>query len=356
MIFFLAVLLTLVLFAELYSLLVGLRAIGFCYEFVSDCVEQGQEVPVRVCVINKSILPVTYLSADINFPADAILPDSAKTEKSDFRQSLKMNFFLWGKQAKTRLIPVSFHKRGLHYFRGAHIEKLDFAGLHNVAEDFVHMQHVLVYPKRLGADSLVSAMGEYCGDMIANRHLLRDPIITLGVREYTGREPMKTISWSQSARRGQLVVREFDYTRDLSCTVLMAVDGLLPNRMEQFDRCCSMARTVCQELTDRGIYVDFYTNSPIETMGKNKRFSWNCTVTADEQRDFLEGLALLYPGHVADTADVLASNAARAAGQHTAFVLIAPFDNQAVRDAVAILEEYSGMRVLLLCETDFAEE
>ena len=148
------------------------------------------------------------------------------------------------------------------------------------------------------------------------------------------------------------MVREFDFTRDLSCTVIMAGDGIMPAHTQKLDRCCSVARTVCRELTDRGVNVDFYTNCVMEGFGAKKRKHWKCVASPNDQQDLLQGLALISPSPVHCSADVLAVSAARSAGERTAFVLIVPFENESTRKAVRILEEYSNMRVMVILESD----
>lgn len=45
-----------------------------------------------------------------------------------------------------------------------------------------------------------------------------------GFREYTGREPLRSISWVQSARQSRFLVKEQENMTDLSCTILLDVE------------------------------------------------------------------------------------------------------------------------------------
>lgn len=353
MVFALLFLLCMGIAAELFSLHKGLKRIKFQYKPGKDQAEQGEEIPVTVEVDNTGLLPVSYLLAKTHFPIAAQLPEDVIHEKDLLQLTVDMVFRLWGRQGKRRTLTLCIEKRGVHYFRGALLESTDFLGMRKTWDFYDQQEQVLIYPRRLENAKLISAMGEFYGDMVAQRHLLRDPVLTMGVREYTGTEPMKTISWTQSARRSQLMVREFDFTRDMSCTVLLVADGMMPTQVDRLDHCCSIVRTVCQEMTDRGVNVDFYTNSPIEGFGSKKSSLWKCTSTSKNQQDLLRGLALLYPGPVGRSADDMAVSAARAAGRSTAFVMVAVYDNEAVRNAVRLLEEYAGTQVLLIKESDY---
>lgn len=351
--FFLAFILCVGLLAELLSLYAGMKKIRFQYRPKKEQAEQGEEIPVSIEVSNTGMMPVSYLMSKSHFPKAAQLPKNVTVEEDQFQQTVNMVFRMWGRQKRSRTVNISIEKRGVHYFRGAMLERTDFLGLRKVWDFYDQQEQILVYPRCLENQSLISAMGEYFGDLVARQHLLRDPVLTVGVREYTGAEPMKTISWSQSARRNQLMVREFDFTRDLSCTVLLAVDGMMPTHAERLDNCCNIVRTVCQELVDRQVNVEFYTNSPKEGFGAKNRTMWKCTATAGNQMDLLRGLAFLYPGPANCSGEIMAVSAARAAGHKTAFVVVAPFDNERIRNMVQTLEEYSGMRALLVLESDY---
>ena len=50
------------------------------------------------------------------------------------------------------------------------------------------------------ADSSADVLSGFLGDVSVRRFIYEDPVLTTGFREYTGREPMKHISWTQSAR------------------------------------------------------------------------------------------------------------------------------------------------------------
>ena len=356
MTFFLWFLLAMGVIAELMSLYVGIKRIRFQYSPKKEAVEQGEVVPVCVEVKNIGWMPISYLLVKAHFPVAAQLPEQAVVEKDQFHQTADLQFHLWGKEAKKRTVPIRLEKRGVHYLRGATLESTDFVGFRNVFDFYEQQEQVLVYPRCVESQELISAMGEYFGDMIAHRHLLRDPVLTIGVREYTGREPMKTISWAQSARRGQLMVRDFDYTRDLSCTVLLAGDGIMPVDAEKLDRCCALARTVCREMTEHGINVDFFTNCIMEGFGTTKTTVWKTVATPQNQQELLRGLALLAPAPVMFAADVLAVSAVRSVGNNTAFVLVAPNEDASIKRAVRVLEEYSQMRVMLILESDFFEQ
>ena len=46
----------------------------------------------------------------------------------------------------------------------------------------------------------------------------------LGYRGYTGREPLKDISWKQTAKLGELMVKNHDFTVDVDTAILVDME------------------------------------------------------------------------------------------------------------------------------------
>lgn len=352
MVVFLIVLVVLGVLLELISLRDSLDHVEFDCKPETDRTEPGTELALTVTVANTGILPISYIRAAIDCPLELQLPEGVRYDDQQFSKSVDSVFRLWGRQRVKRELTVSVRKRGVHVFHGATLNRGDFLGLRTTQRQYEFRHELLIYPRRMENSALRDALGSYCGDRIAQRHLIQDPILTMGVREYTGREAMKTISWSQSARRGSLMVRQFDYTRDLSCMVMLCANGIHPLDTETMDHCCAIARTVCEELTERGVNVDLYTNAAL--WGFAGRDVWSCSASAVHQGDMLETLARVY-GSAQCSPMALADVCARAAGSDTAFVVIAPHDSDAVRSALRILHDNTGADALLLTADAFQE-
>ena len=349
MVIFLIVLLVLGILLEISALYSGLRRIEFTYSPTKDRAEPGEPFALTAQLTNHSLLPATFLRSDISCPKDAQLPEGLEVQVGRYNKTVHSVYRLWGRQRLQRSIQLSLQTRGVHVFGDAGLHRGDFLGFKVISGTYPAHHEVLIYPKALDSAPLREALGTYCGDTIARRHLIRDPIITMGIREYSGREPMKTISWTQSARRGQLMVREFDYTRDLSCTVLLACDGLTPSTIPVLDRCCSIARTVCQELTDRGVNVELYTNAPL--WGYSNHGIWSCSASPGNLDDVLVTLARLFAASRC-TAQELASICSQAAERTTAFILIAAENSPGIQDALQLLHDTSGLNALLITADD----
>lgn len=160
--------------------------------------------------------------------------------------------------------PVSASARGFYLLAPLKLSCGDFLGLEEqAARCSGQSRAVVVAPREAEESAFAGVLGGFLGDVSVRRFLHEDPVLTAGFREYTGREPMKRISWPQSARGRGLMVKVFDHTAEPRVSVLLNADTAALARGELLERCYSLARTVCRVLEERGISYDFATNADI---------------------------------------------------------------------------------------------
>ena len=137
-------------------------------------------------------------------------------------------------------------------------------GFSGYSDDFgcrdIVIRNVFLNGKRLEDPAIAMTLGGYLGEISVRRFLYEDPVLTIGVREYTGREPMKQIAWKQTARTGAIQVKNYDYTADENVTILLNFDG---GSAEDLERCFEMTRTVCEILERRRVPYEFYGNGDL---------------------------------------------------------------------------------------------
>lgn len=158
-------------------------------------------------------------------------------------------------------IPISIAERGLYVLPHPSVFGGDFLGLREQRRIFERFREVVVAPKEASDQELQEVLGSFLGDYSVRRFLYEDPVLTVGYREYTGREPMKMISWKQSVRGNGLMVKQYDYTMEPMISVILNVDSRADDKENLLERCFSLARTICRTLEDNGIPYDFSTNA-----------------------------------------------------------------------------------------------
>ncbi len=247
-------------------------------------------------------------------------------------------------------VPVSLSRRGQYVLHDLTVYGGDFLGLEEQRRTFHRMAEMIVAPREAPERELLSVMGGFLGEISVRRFLYEDPVLTVGYREYTGREPMKMISWSQSARGNGLMVKNYDHTAEPAVSVLLNVDYRGEDLEPQLERCFSVARTVCRILEEKGIQYEFLTNSVM---------AGALTQQAElgeglGQRHFAGVLECLGRGtYLANgSGDKLLERAALASAKVQGRILITPSREGLGSGVMARLREASGGMVLVLCGSE----
>lgn len=231
-------------------------------------VEPGEEFELILTLENKGRFFLPFLrywirmpeGADIHLDSSHIRTRRALQSQGEEKLYITGTTWLGPRQRLEKHIPLALPRRGYYTFHDLTIFGGDFLGLKEQARTFNAFREIVVYPESAPQRELAPVFGGFLGEMSVRRFIQEDPVLTLGYREYSGREPMKTISWTQSARRGQLIVKQFDYTLEPSASVILNTQCQAPDRDVRLEQCFSLARSVCAQLEQKGIKYDFCMN------------------------------------------------------------------------------------------------
>lgn len=345
MIALLLVLIAIGIFVEVISLKRDPDTIHVDFGLSASATEPDAPFEVHTVITNEGRLPVSYINLKEHYPLNAQIPEGVAYEERYDGRHVENICRVGGRRKKTRKLSISIEKRGVHLFRGGTLKFGDFLGLSEIEKTVGSVHEILVYPKRLDMPQLVDALGNFCGDISARQFLIRDPILTIGSREYTGREPMRDIHWLQSARKGGLMVREFDYTRQLSAVVILSTKGVAALEDDELDACCSLARTVCETLAGLNVHVNFFTNAGI--FQKRATEVHQCTASAGKMGALLEMLSRV-SNHTYLPTDALCRYAASCSDPDSAFVLILAQGDRSGGQAAEELRRSTGQEVMVL--------
>ena len=220
-----------------------------------NMVEPGEKLEIISELHNDKWLPVLYVEVAVIIPAGAKLVGDTE----NVRENRK--FLMLPRQKIQIRTPITISKRGRHWLEGATLYGGDFFGMETTLRRKKVWQEVVAIPPRVDSPNLDRLLGGFLGDISVRRFIMPDPVLTIGVREYTGREPQKDISWVHSVRARQLLVKQYDHTLELAVTVIMNVETEFVNNIEALEYCFSLARSVCEELEKRKIKYSFISNS-----------------------------------------------------------------------------------------------
>ena len=238
---------------------------GAAYEEV--LVEPGQEFEQEVWVDNEGRLPLLYVELQEYLPKEAVVRESEAWLQRYSEISMNARNLLW----HTYLMPhtrfgakvhLAFEKRGAYTLGRFCLQTGDFIGFRTLARMKSQSQTVVVMPARCSSPVLLKTLGGFLGDISVRRFMIEDPILITGFRDYTGREPMKSISWTQTAKANRMQVRQYDHTAEANVAVLLNLEN---STGEEAEQCFEIARTVAEELEKKRIPYEFLANCDFQS-------------------------------------------------------------------------------------------
>lgn len=238
-----------------------------------ELAEPDQVITLSSTLRNVGRLPIFYIDLM------EILPQGIHPEEDEdwCRQNLRRistgfstssHLYLLGRRNYTRSFRFSLPERGRYSFGQYYLTTGDYLGLTTANREAPIKQKIVVMPRRWEDPRTAVTLGGYLGELSVRRFLFEDPVLTIGVREYSGTEPLKQIDWKQTARAGKLQVRKHDYTVDANVTVLLNLAGL-PAEQES---CYRITRTVCETLERRRVPYEFIGNGDL--FGPRGELNW----------------------------------------------------------------------------------
>ena len=238
-----------------------------CKPSVRAC-EPGEEFVVHSNVSNLGLRPSPSIRIEEHFPPDLNVLEAEQFNIKRLIRGYRIynsTVLVRGHQIVKRSLRASIPKRGEYCFSHADFHAGDFLGFREFNYRMENDSRIVIYPAKLENAPVLQAFSNALEDIARKKELLEDPISVCGYRDYTGREPMRQISWKQSAAHNSLIVKQFDPVWQHS--VLIALDtqlhGYFDEYIDQQELCFSLARTVCEQLEQQNIGYQFVTNAAV---------------------------------------------------------------------------------------------
>ena len=247
-------------FLEYMSLRDGAEKLSAELSYSKDVVEPGELFDVELKITNQSRMPVPYIRLKLRLPSVMYIQNEdgkLGIRKIDQIKEISLSTWLGPRQSINIVIKAQIDKRGRFASSGIDLVSGDFLGLKEKEINFPNPVEIVCVPGKADIEKLKDISGGFPGSISVNRFIHEDPILTLGYREYTGREPIKQISWKRSAQSGQLMVKQFDYTLEQSVNVIL---NIADAEVSDIEKSYSVARSVLEQLEAKNIKYAFSTN------------------------------------------------------------------------------------------------
>jgi len=212
---------------------------------------------------------------------------------------------------------------------------------------FPFIKGIITMPRKLDAPHITNALGGFLGDVSVRRFILPDPVLTIGTRDYTGREPLRDIHHAQSARRNRLVVRQYDYTLEPAVTVLLnTAISPTPPRYHKVEASFCLARTVFEELDNAGAKFSFMTNAESSYTER-----WNDVpdgLGVGHLNELLGGLGCASYATTRESFAQMLIKAINKCEQGRSHVVLTPEDDKSIHPLLNRLREASGGGLIVI--------
>jgi uncharacterized protein (DUF58 family) len=232
----------------------------------NDMLEIGDILEIESIVENKKYLPV--LSFEVRYS----LPQAITYLSGEKTQEMYFNLFLLPFQRIKRINRLKVSMRGVHVLNKIQLSSGDLLGMKMTSLEKEDFKEVLVLPQKVDIEEQLVSYSEYYGDVSVQRWVMDDPILTIGLKEYTGMEPQKHIHWPSSLVRGSLMVKKFDYTADNSAVIILNNESSKPAwysiNNDNIEKCISFARAMAESFESINYSYGLITNANI--IGTNK--------------------------------------------------------------------------------------
>ncbi len=182
----------------------------------------GDEVPVRLTVHNRGLLPVPWLELSESIP----LPlQSGRFQ----RQALSLG----AREEWHHTYYLGCRRRGYYHVGPLTVQTGDLLGLEGRAQLRVEASPMIVYPRVVPLTDLGLPTRSPLVALPAKSPLFEDPSRLMGVRDYRRGDSPRRIHWPATARTGALVVKQYQpaIARETLICLDMHDEGYTPRRL-----------------------------------------------------------------------------------------------------------------------------
>ena len=173
-----------------------------------------EDIIVKVNVKRNSAFPLLFLIAE-----DCL---NEQLASSVINKKNKILLFPGFKKELSFQYVIENVPRGEHLFNNIRIYTSDIFGLIEKEKGLQREEKILVYPyyKEISYSSLTNQMEQ--GNMTSTNELLqKDTTMAVGIREYQHGDRFSWINWKASAKRNEMMIKEFEQKTNQDAFIIM---------------------------------------------------------------------------------------------------------------------------------------
>lgn len=227
-------------------------------------VTEGDEIELTEEIYNAKRLPLPWIKSELSTSRWLEFLGTQAENKAELR--FVPSFFSLGSYQKcTRKWRVKCNKRGVFDLNNTTLSGTDLFGLIHFSGAVDSGVKITVLPAPLDSDCIDVSPESLSGETVVRRFICPDPFFIAGSREYTGKEPLHSFHWQNTAKRNEPMVYSNEFTTDSKILVILDVgksgSPLTPLRTADSETLIKGVAFVFDELYKNGLSYSFATNS-----------------------------------------------------------------------------------------------
>lgn len=235
----------------------------------------GEEVDLTIEVINRKILPVTYLAIDDLVPEELQIASRKLRFIRIGKGALRLFFGLSWYQKAVRRYRVKATRRGFYQLGPASLFGGDPFGYLVRTRTIQEPETLIVYPPLVSLEQVGIPSRRPFGDLRSQDRIFEDPMLFAGVRDYRSGDSLGRVHWKASAATGRLQVRLLDPSSSSGLCVFLNTwsyeQPWMGTDVNAFEAGCMLAASVVNWAVEAGVPVGLYANGLVRQWGMNLR-------------------------------------------------------------------------------------
>lgn len=199
----------------------GEEGLSYATRLEKNEVTEGEEISFTEELCNDKPLPLPFVKTEIIIPSCLDL-GTGEPESKEGLCYIPSVFSLKGRERCIRKRKITCKRRGVFEIGSSSLYGGDLFGLSSFSLPLIRNESLTVLPSPLDVEDFYPNSKLLYGDILVRRFICEDPFMISGAHEYTGREPMNSIFWNATARTGQLMALNRDYTTCSRLLILLS--------------------------------------------------------------------------------------------------------------------------------------
>jgi uncharacterized protein (DUF58 family) len=224
---------------------------------------EGESTELLEEVRNNKLIPVWWLGLQMSIPRfivfnkeEELKPRAKELRRKDF-------FTILSYEKLRKSLSVTAFKRGYYKIDEAVVSSGDLFNIYKFMLNKSYNASLTVYPRLIDTPEFKMYLNKLTGEVITKRHIIEDPFIFRGIRDYTINDSMKLVNWKASAKGSDLKVNEYDFAASQEVLILVNTEGF--NQWDSdflIEESLRLASSIASSFIEKGIPVGIRVNSP----------------------------------------------------------------------------------------------